>query len=368
MVTLEQLLNTTTIVRAISRIKTPMSRFQDFYGLGIGGPNTQQIGGKQFSWDIFDRTRSIAAGRAPGTGPAVTSPQIVGNVTARAYRAHEKINLLHERIFRNRPVGGSLGTIDSRGVRYITSQQRYLAQRFKNNREFMVSRMFRGAFQVKIDGDSHTPVDSGGHFNVNFRIPATNVGTVNGIFAGNWNVPGTAVPSDEILNLNAYSEELTGYPIAHAWINSTTFKQLLANDQLRELAGTANVVFSQYERTGMTNEDGIQDSGFTAVFRGIPWLTWHVYDGVLTVDGVSSKFIPDGRAIFTPEPDSAWVEMYEGSEMIKRNVMDGGSEVYGFSAWTTDVIDPAAIELKALDVCLPALYLPSAVFYATVAP
>lgn len=365
-VTLEQLLNHITIIKAISRIKTPMSRFQDFYGLGIGGRNVQQVGGKNFSWDIFDKNRDIATGRPSGTGPATVSPQPVGNVTARAYRAHEKIPLLHERIFRNRPVGGALGTVDTRGVQYITSQERHLAQRFKNNREFMVSRMFRGSgFQVKIDGDNQIPVDSGGHFTVDFKVPAANIGTVNSTFAGNWTDATNAVPHDELLKLNGYSEELSGYPIKHAWINSATWGNILKLNQVRDLAGTSNMPFARYERVTDTSEEGIQDTGFTAQLRGIPWITWHIYDAGLKVDGVYTKFIPNGRAIFTPEPSSAWLEMYEGSELIKRNVMDSGSEVFGFAAWTTDVIDPAAIDLKALDICLPALYLPNAIFYAT---
>lgn len=370
-VTMETLLHPTQVRKVVSEIRSPINRLTAFYGLGPDGTNTEQVAGKSFSWDQFNAVRTIATGRPAGTGPARITPQIVGNVAARAYRAFEAVPLLYERIYRNRPIGGPFpsGELDTNGVRYITAQQERLGQRFLNNREFMVSRMLRGSgFQIKIDGDTMVPVDSGGAISVTYNVPAGNIGTVNGIFAGNWQTAASAVPHDEVLALNAYSEQLSGLPIEHAWLNSVTWSKLLKTDQVKTLAGSSNQPFATYDRVSITGADGRQTTELTAMLRGIPWVTWHINDAVLNVNGSDSKIWPDNRVGFTPSPSSEWLAMVEGDELVRPNL---GSEsiltVNGFGAWTTPTMDPAGVELKAIDICLPALYIPTAIFYATVA-
>ena len=149
-ITLQQLFQTPVITRVVSRFKTPMSLFQQFLGMLPGQPATESVSGRHIGWDIFDRTRTIAKGRAPGSGPATAHPKTLGHVSAVAYRAHEKIPLLREHIFRTRTPGAQIGQIDSRGQGYISRQMQFLNQRFRNNREFMVSRMFRNGFGFKL--------------------------------------------------------------------------------------------------------------------------------------------------------------------------------------------------------------------------
>lgn len=370
-VALHQLLGSVTVTRAISRIKTPLSRFQTFFGMQPGGSATTDIGGKNFGYDIFNRTRAIATGRPPGTGPASRAPQVVGHVSAAAYRAHEKMLLEEERIFRTRPLGGNWGEVDERGQRYVTRQEGHLAQLFRNNREFMVSRMCRGSFMVKIQGESWIPVDTGGHFTVDFQVPSGNKSQLNMLGGGDIiNVSWATVASADIpmdcLQINAAFEQLHGRPLRHVWINSTLLGSVLANTALQNLAGTANRVFTSFNPSGVPGPDGIEDTGFTVVFEGLPWVTWHVYDGGLDVDGTFTKFIPDTAAIFLPDPSPDWAEFYNGSEVVAENVMSAGDVRYGLSAWTTRVIDPAGFELKSLDIGLPVLYIPNCIAYGTV--
>jgi len=220
-VSLHQLLGSTTVTRAISRTKTPMSRFQTFLGHQPGGTNNSDQGGKVFGYDVFNRSRTIATGRPSGTGPATRAPNVLGHVTVAAYRAHEKITLLEDRIFRTRPVGGNWGDVDRRGQQYVTKQEDYLAQLFRNNREFMSSRMLRGSFQVLISGDNWIPVDSGGTFTVDFKIPAANKTQGDMLGAGDiinvsWATVGTADVVQDCLQINAAYEQLHGRPLRHA--------------------------------------------------------------------------------------------------------------------------------------------------------
>lgn len=373
-VTYQEMFATERITEVISRIKTPMSRFQDFMGMGPGGSNSNPVGGKYFGWDIFDRTRSIATGRPAGTGPASANRQIVGHKSASAYRIHEKIHLQEERVFNTRRLGANWGVIDARGQRYVTEQERYLSQRVRNNREFMISQMLQGGFGVWMNGDDWKPTllgDTGAAFSVTFDIPADNLpgGAVAGLVSDWQNSSTTDIPG-QILDLNAKFEELHGMPLRHVWVTSSVMKFLMSNDEMQGQAGTANRVFEVFQPTGLTNVEGIQDTGFNVTFMALPWLTFHQYDGGLDIEQSTGtafqKLLSAKGAIFLPDPSSAWSEWYDGSEIVAENVMDPGAERYGMSAWATRVIDPAGFDLKVLDVGLPVLYVPKAVVYSTV--
>jgi len=370
-VALHQLLGSTTVTRAISRLKTPMSRFQNFLGTQPGGSAESDQGGTLFGYDVFNRSRTIATGRPPGTGPASRAPQVLGHVTASAYRAHEKVTLLESRIFRTRPIGGQFGDVDRRGQQYVTRQQDYLAQLFRNNREFMNSRLLRGSFQVLISGDNWIPVDTGGTFTVDYQVPAGNKTQLDMLGAGDiintsWADTANADIVNDCLQINAAMEQLHGRPLRHIWVDSTNIANVMNNTALQGLSGTANRVFTTFEPTGLSSPDGIEDTGFTVRFEGLPWITFHVYDGGLDVNGTFTKFLTTTTAMFLPDPSPDWLEWYNGSEIVAENVLSPGDERFGLQAWTTRVIDPAGFELKSLDIGLNALYIPDVVVYGTV--
>lgn len=368
MATLQELLHTETVRAVVSRIKTPMSRFQQHYGVGIGGPHTNAIPGREFSYDIFDRTREIATGRAPGAPAARVKLNPVGRVSGMCYRTHEAKHILLDKVYRNRRLGGGFGEVDRHGENYITRQETTLAQRFKNSREFMLNAMFmNNGFSIRIDGDDMIPVAKGsGSLDIDFQVPAGNIGTVGGIFAGDWQTSATAVLVEEMMALNAYSEELTGYPIKDCWVNSTTAAKILKIDEVQNLGGTANTVFNNFERSGFTSEDGIGDTGLTFTLRAIPWLTFHAYDAGLVVDGTYTKFIPDHQMLCTPEPDGEWLEMLEGTEVQRETNTSPLFDVTGFGSWTSPCTNPPAEELFAVDNAIPSLRIPKAIFRPTV--
>lgn len=370
-VTLQNLLQSHVITRVISRIKTPMSKLQNFWGMGPGGPNENQAGGHYFQWDIFDKTRVLAQGRPFGTGPANVKAQPIGTVNASAYRSHESLHLLDENLYRTRVLGEFWDRIDSRGQNYVARQADYLAQKFKNTREFIVSRMMRGGFDIAVDGDTWSPVDIGsGNITVNMQIPAGNKLQLNMLGAGDiigasWALAGTDILG-HLMAINAANEQLHGWPTRHLWVNSKTFGYMMNNTSLQTIAGTANTVLDMWQPTGERSAEGVEDTGFNVRFRGVPWLDVHVYDAGLTVNGNFSKFIPDNVAVFCPEPTSEIAEWLAGSELIRENVISEPREAMGFTAWVTPQIDPAGFSLKAVDSGLSALYLPNSIQYATV--
>lgn len=372
-VTLHQLYRPPIIRRLISTIKTPTNRMQDWLGMGPGGSATEQIGGYETAWDIMDRSRAIATGRARIAGPATVSLSPVGRRSATLFRSFEKFRLLEDEIFRMTPMGrGWDSPLDIRGETYVRAQQRNFIQRFRNLREYQIVQMFKGGLGQLVDGDDVICVAKGaGTFDVDFGIPVEHVSpgaTVDyhGIFGHAWQTITTDVPG-ELMAMNAKAEELHGYPIRHVWLNSKTAMYVLNNTPMQTLAGSANSVFQRFQPDGPPSVEGIPSTEFVIVLRGLPHLTFHVYDAGLNVNGTFTKFFPDDYALFLPDPSPDIFAYREGSEIIRRNVVDSGFEGFGFNMWATPVIDPAGFEQKALQIGLPIPYIPNAILYMKVA-
>lgn len=383
--TLQQITQTPFILKVISRIKTPLSLFQQFFGMLPGQGATRTVSGRYVGWDIMDVSRQMAKGRAPGTGPSTVTRKSIGHVSGVVYRTFEKVPLYYEDIFRARPLGSQIGTVDARGQDYIRRQMAYLTRRSRNSREFMISRMLRGGFSLSKNGDDYTPIEyqgSGAVVDIDYQIPATHktqldLGTGSNVITASWATASTDVIS-HVLNINKAFERIHGWPMRHIWINSTTFGYLMNNTKLQAAGGTAYRIFETFSSREIRSEEGMPDSGFDVVFRALPLWKFHVYDGVLaastanegTVDETTvantSLLIPDNVAIFMPDPDPEWCGLIEGSEFIMENILDAGREVYGFHSWMTRDIDPPRLDLKSLDNAIPALFNPKCIAYGTV--
>jgi hypothetical protein len=369
MATLHELLAPSVVNRVISQLKTPQSRLQRWFGFQIGGPNVNPIGGRYTSYDIFDRTRTIAKMRAPGTGPASTSAQVVGRVPIVIARAHEKMNLDYERLNFLRMLGMNAGNQDDMGKVYLRKQEEHLAQRFTNFAEYLTSRMLRGSFQVVETGDDWVVVDTGGTFTIDYQVPAGNKSQLDMLGAGS--IIGTswdnaAAPIfQNLMDINGAFEQQHGRPLAHVWCSGKMWRYVITNTQIQAIGGTANTGFAQFDRVPEAGPDGININEFVGVLRAVPWLQWHIYDAGLDVNGTFAKFFPDDVACFLPEPGSDWTEMLLGSEPIVDDFGMQPVQRTGFYAWTRQTIEPSGVQLSAIHNALPALYVPKCVAYAT---
>jgi len=375
-ISIDQLLSYSVVSRLVSRVRSPISMFQRFLGVLPGGPNTTAVGGHVDGWDIFDRTRKVAKGRAIESGPATSMPQKVGHVTAQMVRLHEKIHLHYSRIFRRRPLGEPFGTVDPMGQRYVAQQAAHLGRRFANAREFVLSQcLCGGKFDLLVNGDDLIPVKAGnGTYEIDFQIPAGNRDQLDMLGDGDiidtsWDNANADVIG-HCLKIRSAGEQLHGFPYRHAFTDSTIIKYLMNNTGLKEAAGTANVVFADWRESPEVSEEGIPDTGHIVVFRALPWLVWHVYDAGLEigVEGSESfvKFFDGTTVLFLPDPSPDWLEMHEGSEVVVENVMAEPREVFGMGAWTEQITQPAGFELLAVDNFIPALYIPSVPVFGTV--
>lgn len=387
-ITVNEMLSAPVITKIVNRISTPLSLFQKFFGFMSGDNDsaTDTVTGRDFGWDIFDSTRQFATGRAPTAGPVRVRKKPIGYASAHLFRAHESVLILDEEIFNQRDLGGQLGNIvDVRGQKKVARQVRFLTDRFRNQREWMLSRLLRGGFNMERDGESYSLKNYNGaatdEIIVDYQIPADNktrlqLGTGADILS-DWGDPSADVVG-QLNKINAAYSRIQGRPLRHIWMNTNTYNKCLNNDGLHELGGQSVTVFESLSGRTVTSREGIPDTGFDVKFRALPLFTFHIYDGVLsstgdTRDSVTSLgatgveyLIPDDYIITMPDPSDEWIGMTIGSEPIAENLMSQGRIATGFTNWATRVIDPPGYELKFLDNYLPVLYVPNCIGYGFV--
>ena len=385
-VTIHEMTKTPFVLGLFSRLKASGLALSNFYGIGPNSAATEVTDKQSLVYDLFDNTRTMARARGPYVGPGKIPPKRIGQGTAHLMRFYEAIPLLYQKLYGMRDLGAQVGTtMTAEGSAYVARQQKYMAQRWMNAVEFMVSRMFRGGFSITVDGDEWQLGELGaGTIDVSYNVPAAHlttcaVGGTNGstaVFSGNWEDPATDVV-EELLEINKASERITGLVQKHVWINSTTYGYLLENTQLSTIRGTANRIFDTQTSKQIQTTDEAREQGFTVMFGAIPQFQFHVYDAVAhngSIDKDSetfselSMYIPDNKALITPDPAPGdWYGLAVGTEPIRENDVAPVQYVTGLHSWAYPTNDPPGFEQRVLYNACPLLYNPKAFFYATVA-
>lgn len=386
---LQQMLRTPFVLGVFNKVNAAGALFQQMMKIGPTDPATEPVQGenRHILYDIFNPTRTNAQVRMPGTPPAKIPAKNIGQASATLVRLCESEEFAFSKIYGTRDLGEQYGTgnLSSTGEGYVTRQISYLAQRMQNAVEFMISRMFRGGFSVTA-GSTNGMSDkwvlgeksaSGYTFNVSYDIPAGNLTNLGGIIDAEWDLADTKI-LNHMLEINKYSQLLTGYEISDIYINSSTYKQMLANTQLASVRGTAMRLFEEFKAQSVNTVTGeSRNIGFSIIFPAMPQFRWHVYDGTSVVDtqvdpathstSNNSLYIPDGKAIMTPPLiPGTWY----GSATCEEIVREQGEwsppvMKRGFSAWKRPLQYPPGEALDSLLNYVPLLYNPSAIFYPT---
>src|ERR1019366_4791961 len=128
--TLQELLLPQVILRVISRIRNGQGMLGRWLGfqpdrfdndtVTLSGPNTMTGSStvRSVVYRIFDNTRVVAKGRAPGTGPATVARNQMGQATVEVARFHQKIPMLYEDLGNLSPIIGPNSQVDPGGQNF----------------------------------------------------------------------------------------------------------------------------------------------------------------------------------------------------------------------------------------------------------
>lgn len=396
MAVISDLLAPSVVTGIVSRIAAPGNVLQRMFGMEIGGRNINRVSGRAYSWDIFDNARTVAVGRAPGTGPAAVALNPVGRMAGTFPRTYEKGIVAYELLANLRKIGANAGERDQMGASYLKVQAEYMKLRTNNFRELMLAGVLtQGGFNLIYSGDNWYPtfaaLGSNPGVAVPFQIPSGNIGVQNGAFAANlnptgagniisaaWSNTATDIPT-QLDQINQAFQNLTNAPLGVAITNSTVWRFLLKNTQVQNQAGTASTGYLDYDRENVNNENGVWTGLFKARLKAIPWLEWWIYDGGLEAPGLPNgaggsfvasyaPFYPTTQCLvsFLAAPYQSYLQMMEGSEPVKDNPMAPAIERYGSWFWLREWDEPAKVELHGLCNAIPQLQIPKAIMIGQV--
>lgn len=360
------ILQPAVILERISRLNLINNSLQNSVGMQRSGSaeRTSPMG-RRGSYDVFNDTRQVPFGNAPGAPSTKIKRQIVGNVPFQIPRVAESMDMLYEQIYNNRKIGGPVGELDAMGQQYIFDQERIVAQRIVNFREFQVAAMFRGSYSFSGTGlNDFTHAFSGGTYTVDYQIPSGNKNKLNMLGAGDilatsWDNAAAPIVTD-LFQINAAFIQLLGRGLRKVKMTSVGWGYVISNTQVINNAGSVNRPFEFIDRNDA-------DETFTARIAAAPWITFEINDNVLDdYTGTTTKLIEDDHAIFhtalTPEIASYWlcgepVVEYDGGPAVER---------LGEYYYMVTKSEPSRIELHNLINGLPVLQNPNAVAYGLI--
>ena len=357
----------------ISRIKTPGSVMARHFGFDIDGKNTTPSppGARTYTYDIFDNTRSVARGRLPGAPANAIAKNPVGNNTVTLARNAEKVEMDYETLNNIREIGKNAGVLDQRGQKYVDAQGKFLRQRMDNWREFVTGALFRGGIYHFIkDGSDLVPAyaasdgtaPSGSLFGVDLQVPSGNkligssfaaglqMSTGANIIDASWATASTDIPT-HLLKISRAFQSLVGAPLTDVYLDSITWGYVLQNTYVRQLAGTSNNPYAQWDRENDKAPDGSLTGLMTGRIHGLTWLRFHIYDGSIETGtgNTSTMVLPDSYATFTIDKDQGdWLLGVEGSEIVKDSDVAPGVMRQGLYTWIMEKADAPRFELHGV--------------------
>lgn len=362
MAILPRILHPEVVNERISRLRVINTTLQDFWGMTAGGPNRRVSPSRRGSYDVFNDTREVATAVLPAGHAHTVARQAVGNVSYVIPRSAEKMPLLMEELNQLRAIGGPTDTVDELGEQYIFDQERVFKQRYTNLREFQISAMMRGSYTYTQTGDELIHAYSGGSITIDYQIPSGNKNQLNmtgsTIIGTAWDNAASPIVRD-LFAINAAFNELVGRGLTDVWVTSVVWGFIITNTEVQNLAGSVNDPVQSFARDTEKEE-------FTAILRGAPWVTFHITDNGLNLNGTFTKLVGDTDAVFTTRPGPELAVFYECPEPVVDPVSNQQRNVVGEHFYHKIIDDPVSYEFHGRFNGLPVLFIPAAIAYGTV--
>lgn len=293
---LHEVLSTQVTTRVVSREAGANHYLLQLFGMVPGGRNERQVGHRQFGYDIFNDTRTVAQGRLPGVAAGTATRQAVGRVQGVFPRMNEKLILLAEELHNFRVLGGPNSIFDNRGVQYTLRQQRYMGQRAGNWRMALLAGMLRGGLiYAHQSGDSvyYDFTSTGASWTIDWQMPAGNKTQLDitgggDIITGTWATTTNDIPL-MLNNINAALQQVVGTILGTIICPINVWQAVINNDYVQSLAGISNPPFTQQERVVGRSNNGLPQTVILGRIAAVPWIDWIITNEGLKVGAPGSE-------------------------------------------------------------------------------
>lgn len=366
------LLQPQVLTKVVSRIAQEDNELLSMFGMAPGQSKSLHMGeGRNGLYHVYNRTRKVARGTAPGSAANRRAPQEMAAVPFVFPRIYDSVSLSAEMLH-------NLGRIDDprkrdeAGEQMIRRQADTLGEMLANFRTSMIAGMLRGKLYGIMQGESvvwdlNLPAQD--HFTLEWARPAGNMGQLDMLGAGDiigtsWDDPAAPIP-DHLGLINASFQQLYGGRLEHCLTTWKVWNYIIQNEQVATVHGSVNQPFVSFERNEGTGPDGKKVNSHTARLTVMPGVVWHISDDGLDMglNNVYQKHVPENSVVFLgfdPMNDEV-TEMREGSEPISE--YDGGpiSIKVGAYSYSSQKSNPTSTELFILDNAMPIIYNPSAI-------
>lgn len=219
---------------------------------------------------------------------------------------------------------------------------------------------------IYLDSDGNLLTSSAGaDLDIDYGIPATNTGQVNGIIAESWDDPDTDIPT-QINNLKTYALQKTGYKIEHAFYGKNVAGYLARNNSFQRYLSRNPEKNQQYVNSGQ-------------IPAGVLDLTWHPVQDAFFADANNTvtELFPADQVTFYPKIDRQTYELVEGGYPVPKEFAVGGSiedviskgidYVHGVFKFAYMMPGLLQINMAQGDTFLPDHKVPESIFLADVA-
>ena len=252
------------------------------------------------------------------------------------------------------------GALDEMGRAELARQTAEFRRRGMNTRIAAIQSVL-SLGKIYKAGMTMLPSSSGATETIDLGVPATNVGTCDGIIGVKWDQT-TGVPLTDIEQLQARQVKNGNPPLRHALYGVGVAEALINNPTIAKLI--------QGGSGGLDFLKGKVPDAFGMMWTPVGSHFFEAEDGTQTD-------IFSNLCVFTPDPmEGDWYELQEGSYAIPSGANGVASDavemlsslerINGMFSYARLQTDPVGIQQFAGDTFLPVLKVPSAIWSATV--
>lgn len=208
------------------------------------------------------------------------------------------------------------------------------------------------------------PSSSGAAETHSFNMSANNQNQLNGIISASWALNSTDIPL-QLRNLKKQALRTTGYPLKYALYGENIPSYLTQNDYVLD-----------YLARSPQKESWLKDNEIPAGLFGLEWVP--AYQGFYEdANGTNQDLWGADTIVFTPEPETFWWDVYEGSFPVPTTIniqsdgqaaMNSMKFVHGMGAYGLVVPNPPVVSTFWFDTFQSVLKVPDCIYQADVTP